>query len=164
MDEGRFDTMVRRWGADATRRRVLQVLGSGVIAGTLVPALLPDDAAANAKTRRCRRKHGVVTRTGTCRCASTYAATFHCHNEFCNCREAVDGSGFCSDGSSYSEGCETDANCATAGTRCVVLHGHPAPGVGDVCSASGECVLKNPQMACIGGTCELTNCVGPCSS
>jgi hypothetical protein len=59
MDDSRFDTLVRNLRPGATRRRTLRLLGRGMLAGALAPALLPDDAGASAK-KRCRRKHGVV--------------------------------------------------------------------------------------------------------
>jgi len=69
MDDARFDALVRRCGAGATRRGALRLLGGGILAGALVPAIAPDATAGRAK-RRCRRKGGVFLGTGgQCRCA-----------------------------------------------------------------------------------------------
>jgi hypothetical protein len=159
MDNSRFDDLVRSFRPGATRRRALRLLGSGVLAGALAPALALDGAEAGAK-KRCRKKNGDFLGAGECKCALTCHSDsnkFPCpFNESCYCFEGVDGLGFCGDGNSTSSGCSATAEC-NPGSKCIIQRG--CPGSVTSCSTSGQC---NTGRACISGQCELTACATPC--
>jgi len=158
-----FDSLVRRLGDTASRRRALEVLGGGVMAALFARVGVEEAGAAGCrnaghgcKRRRqccsgiCRGKSGhkrcrQAPGQGTCTiqldsCFSTGAVG--CNGDAnCACFVTKAGASFCGEHFIRCTDCATNADCVAAG--------HPA---GSVCvPAKGGCAPCNntPRGACI---------------
>ena len=155
MDADRFDTLARALTSIRSRRNFARLLGGSVIAGAVVPGLLPRRAEANAKTR-CRHSGGVFLSRGNCRCASKCPSTaiFACHGSTtCYCGETVEGRGFCGGPLIDPGRCTASTGCPS-GAKCVFEACSDTS-----CTTATDCP---EDQLCKRGTCQYAFCRVPC--
>ncbi len=182
MDVHRFDTLVRAFSTQGSRRRVLGLLGGTALGGLLATGF-DHDAEAKKKKKKCKKKcaeckqckkgkckpkaNGTPCSTGTCAngvcaCAEDQVCELaetcctegiNCITDVCFCGEDQQEVCSCPAGDEYCEGTD-GAQCCLAADTCGSFGGC----VTDTCSAgNGVCEL---EWAACGATCNCVTSTG----
>jgi hypothetical protein len=142
MDVHRFDTLVRTFSTQGSRRRLFGLLGSTALGGVLATSIADD---ADAKKKKCKKKCGECQRCKKGKCKPK------ANGILCS-------TGFCQDGTCIGEGnCPPAQVCELSEICCpepVVTSGNT-----EVCDPTGNlCGCTGGTTFCVFGGGEFGDC------
>lgn len=178
MDAGHFDALARTLTPANPRRRVLGVLATLPVLGSLVVLLDANETEAKDRRRRRKTRHDRRKHPGQrkhhkrkkCKAESVgQTCANRCGSVSNNCNQSVDcGSCACDPACDACFTCQ-DGGPTTLGT-CVVdpaQQGQTYGLVGQICQADGSCACDagscaNPTPICANGACVFCSATNPC--